>query len=286
MKNPAFFLEYGDMSDASSLWRVINRYRPDYIYNAAAMSHVRVSFDVPEYTVDVTGNGVLRLLNVAREVCPEARIVQFSSSEMFGDNPEVPQHELTRLQPASPYACAKTFAHHICNNYRESYGMHIICPILFNNESPRRGETFVTRKITQAAAKIKLGQQHRLKLGNLGARRDWGYSREYMELVIELAELDKNLHPPGDYVLATGESRSVEEFLDEVFRLADLNIKDHVEIDQRLFRPHEVPHLEGDNSKLKRTLGKVPQVTMKELAGIMFEADLKATCDGTWCGDI
>ena len=174
--HPNFVLEYGNMIDSYSIWKLLNKYKPDEIYNLAAMSHVRVSFDVPEETLETIGMGTLKLLNAAKELVPNARIYQASSSEMFGDNPEAPQNEKTRFMPASPYACAKVYAHHLCRNYREAYDMHISCGILYNHESEKRGETFVTRKITQAAARIKLGKQEILELGNLDAKRDWGYA--------------------------------------------------------------------------------------------------------------
>jgi GDPmannose 4,6-dehydratase len=271
LANPRFSLEYGDLCDSYSLMSIFERHRPDYVYNAGAMSHVRVSFEIPENTIDVVGTGVLRLLNAVRQTCPDARVVQFSSSEMFGDNPVYPQHEETRLSPASPYACAKVLAHNLCRNYRESYGLHVVCPIMFNCESPRRGETFVTRKITQAAARIKLGKQEKLFLGNLEAKRDWGYAKEYMQVVIRLLELER---PPDDYVIGTGETHSVQEFLDEVFSLAGLDVSKHVGTDPRLFRPHEVPHLEADATKVRRLLDWTPSYTMRDLARLMFESDL------------
>ena len=211
------------------------------------------------------------MLEAVRNVCPKAKFYQASSSEMYGDNPEWPQNEDTSLMPASPYACAKVFAHNICRNYRKSYKMHISSGILFNHESPRRGETFVTRKITRAAARIKLGLQEKLYLGNLEAKRDWGFAGDYVEAMWLMLQQDS----PDDYVIATGETHTVKEFLNEVFKCAGLNVDRHVEIDQRLFRPHEVPLLLGDSSKAKEKLGWEPKIKFKELAKLMFEEDLK-----------
>ena len=266
-----FYLHYGNMNDSGCLHRILLEHQPDEIYNLAAQSHVRVSFETPEETAEVVALGTLRLLEAVRNVCPNARVYQASSSEMFGDNPEYPQSEQTALQPASPYACAKVFAHNLCRNYRESYGMHISSGILFNHESPRRGETFVTRKITMAAAKIKLGLQEKLYLGNLDAKRDWGFAGDYVEAMWMMLQHDS----PDDYVVATGETYTVREFLQEVFDYAGLDTEEYVEIDERLFRPHEVPLLLGDPSKAKKKLGWEPKVKFKELAKMMFDADLK-----------
>jgi len=269
--NPRFWMEWGNMTDSHSLWRVLTKWKPDEVYNLAAQSHVRVSFDVPEETLDVVAMGTMKLLNVCKEIVPEARIYQASSSEMYGDNPETPQNEETRMTPASPYACAKLFAHNLCRNYREGYGMHISCGILFNHESERRGETFVTRKITQAAAKIKLGKQEILELGNLGAKRDWGHASDYVYGMWLMLQQDK----PDDYVLATGETHTVKEFLDEVFAHAGLDVDKHVRINPKYFRPHEVPLLLGDPTKAKTKLGWEPKIKFKELAKLMYEADLE-----------
>jgi len=266
-----FYLQYGNMNDSGCLHRVLLEHQPDEIYNLAAQSHVRVSFETPEETAEIVAMGTLRLLEAARNVCPNARIYQASSSEMFGDNPENPQSETTRLMPASPYACAKVFAHNICRNYREGYGMHISSGILFNHESPRRGETFVTRKITMAAAKIKLGFQEKLYLGNLDAKRDWGFAGDYVEAMWLMLQQDK----PDDYVIATGETHTVREFLQVVFDHAGLDVEKYVEIDERLFRPHEVPLLLGDPSKAEKQLNWIPQVKFKKLAAMMLEEDLK-----------
>lgn len=270
-ENNNFILEYGNLNDSGCLHRLLLKYQPDEIYNLAAQSHVRVSFETPEETADFVAIGVLRLFEAARNVCPNAKIYQASSSEMFGDNPAFPQNEETRLLPASPYACSKVFAHNLCRNYRESYGMHISSGILFNHESPRRGETFVTRKITMAAAKIKLGLQEKLYLGNLDAKRDWGFAGDYVEAMWLMMQQDA----PDDYVIATGETHTVKEFLEVVFKHAELDVGKHVEIDQRLFRPHEVPLLLGDYSKAKNVLNWEPKTKFKELAIMMFEEDLK-----------
>ncbi len=268
--NSNFVLEYGNMNDSGSLHRLLLKHKPDEIYNLAAQSHVRVSFETPQETSDFVAMGTLRLLEAMRNVCPGARFYQASSSEMFGDNPENPQRETTRLMPASPYACAKVFAHNICRNYRESYKMHISSGILFNHESPRRGETFVTRKITMAAARIKLGQQEKLYLGNLEAKRDWGFAGDYVEAMWLMLQQEV----PDDYVIATGETYSVREFLNLVFEYAGLDVKTCVEFDKRLLRPHEVPLLLGDPSKAKKNLNWIPKTKLKELAIMMYESDL------------
>ena len=270
-ENPNFVLEYGNMNDSGSLHRLLLTHKPDEIYNLAAQSHVRVSFETPQETADFVAMGTLRLLEAMRNTCPQAKFYQASSSEMFGDNPEFPQNELTRLMPASPYACAKVFAHNICRNYRESYGMHISSGILFNHESPRRGETFVTRKITTAAAKIKLGLQDKLFLGNLEAKRDWGYAGDYVKAMWLMLQQET----PDDYVISTGVTYSVQQFLQKTFQIAGLNIEDHVEIDPRLFRPHEVPLLLGDASKASEKLGWKPETSFDELVLMMYKSDLE-----------
>jgi GDPmannose 4,6-dehydratase len=266
-----FTLEYFDLNDSSCMYSLLIKYQPDEFYNLAAQSHVRVSFDIPENTVDGVAIGPMRILNAIRHVSPHTKFYQASSSEMFGDNPEVPQSETTILQPASPYACAKVFAHHLIRNYRESYKLKLCSGILFNHESPRRGETFVTRKITLAAARIKLGLQDKLFLGNLDAKRDWGYAKDYVEAMWLMLQQDE----PDDYVVATGETHTVREFLEEVFNHAELDVEKYVEIDERLFRPHEVPLLLGDPSKAREHLNWEPKTKFKELAKIMFEEDLK-----------
>ena len=267
--NENFILEYFDLNDSSCMWSLFLKYKPDEIYNLAAQSHVRVSFDVPINTVDGVAMGTLRLLEAMRHVVPNARFYQASSSEMFGDNPNYPFNEDSTLMPASPYACAKVFAHNLIRNYRESYGLHVSSGILFNHESPRRGETFVTRKITLAAARIKLGLQKKLYLGNLAAHRDWGFAGDYVKMMWLMLQQPT----PDDYVISTGETHTVEEFLYQVFDAADLDPKEHVEIDERLFRPHEVPYLLGDSTKAKEKLGWVPETKFKELAELMYNSD-------------
>lgn len=267
-----FELVYGNMIDSGNIHRILMEHRPDEIYNLAAQSHVRVSFDTPEETSKIVAMGTLRLLEAVRNVCPEAKVYQASSSEMYGDNPNYPFDESSRLAPASPYACAKVFAHNLIRNYRESYGLHASSGILFNHESPRRGETFVTRKITMAAANIKLGNQDKLYLGNLDAKRDWGFAGDYVEAMWLMLQQEK----PDDYVIATGETHTVREFLEVVFEQAGLDIDKHVEISERLFRPHEVPLLLGNAEKAKKQLGWEPKVKFKELARMMYDEDLKA----------
>jgi GDPmannose 4,6-dehydratase len=257
---------------------VIKEVRPDEIYNLGAQSHVRVSFDVPEYTVNTVALGTLRLLEAVRELGAACRFYQASSSEMFGASPP-PQNEDTLLRPRSPYACAKVFAHQICQNYRDAYGLFICSGILFNHESPRRGIPFVTRKITRAAARIKHGLEQKLFLGNLDAKRDWGFAGDYVEAMWLMLQQDK----PDDYVIATGESHSVREVLDVAFGALDLDWKRFVEIDPRYFRPTEVDHLCGDASKARRVLGWKPKVHFRELIEMMVradEADVRATLAG------
>ena len=269
-ENPNLILEYGNLNDSGCIHRLLLKYKPDEIYNLAAQSHVSVSFDAPEEAVEYIAMGTLRLLEAVRNVCPHSKFYQASSSEMYGDNPENPQNEKTRLMPASPYACAKVFAHNLCRNYRESYNMFISCVILFNHESPRRGETFVTRKIARAAARIKLGLQDKLYLGNLDAKRDWGYAGDYVEAMWLMLQQEN----PDDYVVATNETHTVREFLEEVFAHAGLNVDECVEIDERLFRPHEVPLLLGDYSKAKECLNWEPKIKFKDLAKMMYEEEL------------
>jgi GDPmannose 4,6-dehydratase len=263
-------LVYGDLDDASSLNRVLRTVKPDEIYNLGAQSHVRVSFDVPEYTASTVALGTLRLLEAIRESGLEkaVRFYQASSSEMFG-GAAPPQSEATPFEPRSPYACAKVFAHQLCQNYREAYGMFIACGILFNHESPRRGIPFVTRKITRAAARIRHGLDKKLYLGNLDAKRDWGFAGDYVEAMWLMLQQDK----PDDYVVATGESHTVREVLDISFGALDLDWKKHVEIDPRYFRPTEVDHLHGDASKARRVLGWQPKVSFKQLIEMMVRAD-------------
>jgi GDPmannose 4,6-dehydratase len=264
-------LVYGDLNDASSLNKLIRTIQPDEIYNLGAQSHVRVSFDIPEYTAEVTGLGTIRLLEAIRESGVNTKFYQASSSEMFGKVLEVPQRETTPFYPRSPYGAAKVYGHWITVNYREAYGLFACSGILFNHESPRRGETFVTRKITKAAARIKLGLQQDLFLGNLEAKRDWGFAGDYVEAMWLMLQQPA----PDDYVIATGETHTVKEFLDVVFGHVGLDWKRHVKIDPRYYRPTEVDLLIGDASHAKKTLGWEPKVRFKELAVMMVEADLR-----------
>jgi GDPmannose 4,6-dehydratase len=268
-----FFLHYGDLTDAVQMVKLLYELKPDEIYNLGAQSHVRVSFDVPEYTGDVDGLGTLRILESVREagLIKNVRFYQASSSEMFGKVQEAPQTERTPFWPRSPYACAKVFAYWLTVNYRESYHLHASNGILFNHESPRRGETFVTRKITRAAARIKLGLQKSLYMGNLDAKRDWGFAKEYVEMMWLMLQQDE----PGDYVVATGETHSVREFCAEAFGLLGLDWEQYVQFDARYERPSEVDLLIGDPAKAKRVLGWEPKVRFKDLVRIMVEADLK-----------
>ena len=270
-KGAKITLHHGDLSDPSSLIKILGEAQPDEIYNLAAQSHVRVSFDIPEFTGDVTGIGTVRLLDAMRQVTPKARFYQASSSEMYGLVQEVPQKETTPFYPRSPYAVAKLYSHWITVNYRESYGLHASSGILFNHESPRRGETFVTRKITRAVARIKAGLQEKLFLGNLESKRDWGYAPEYVEAMWRMLQQDK----PDDYVVATGETHTVQEFLEVAFTRAGLDPKKYVVFDERYLRPAEVDLLIGDASKAKKRLGWEPKVKFKQLAEIIVDADIK-----------
>src|SRR6185369_8066576 len=263
------FLHYGDLSDASALARLIGKIQPEEIYNLAAQSHVRVSFDSPEYTTDITATGTVRLVEAIRETGIKPRFYQASSSEMFGKVQQVPQTEETPFYPRSPYGCAKVFSYWITVNYRESYGLHASNGILFNHESPRRGETFVTRKITRAVAHIQAGLQQKLYLGNLDAKRDWGYAKEFVEAMWLMLQQDK----PDDYVIATNETHSVREFLEAAFAYVNLDWRDYVELDPKYLRPAEVDLLIGDASKARRELGWNPRVTFKELVRLMVDAD-------------
>jgi GDPmannose 4,6-dehydratase len=268
------YTHYGDLSDPVSLTKLLYELRPDEIYHLGAQSHVRVSFDIPEYTFDVTGAGTLRLLEAIREAGVETRFYQASSSEMFGAAP-APQSEATPFHPRSPYAVAKVAAYWAAVNYREAYGMFVANGILFNHESPRRGETFVTRKVTRAVARIKAGLQDRLYLGNLDAKRDWGYAPDYVEAMWLMQQADD----PDDYVVATGETHSVREFAEMAFAHAGLDWERHVEIDARYFRPSEVDVLLGDASKARDQLGWKPTVHFDELVRIMVDADVAALED-------
>ncbi len=266
------FLHYGDLADSVRLVKLLYELAPDEVYNLAAQSHVRVSFDIPEYTGDVVALGAIRILDAIREagLVKRVRFYQASSSEMFGKVHEIPQKETTPFWPRSPYGCAKVYAHWATVNYRESYNLHASSGILFNHESPRRGETFVTRKITRAATRIKIGLQEKLFLGNLDAERDWGYAKEYVEVMWRMLQEDE----PGDYVCATGETHSVKEFVQTAFSLLDMDWKEFVDYDERYERPAEVDMLVGDSSKLRDKLGCEPKVKFPELVKIMVDADL------------
>jgi GDPmannose 4,6-dehydratase len=263
------FLHYGDLTDGMGLREILTRVQPNEVYNLGAQSHVRVSFDEPVYTVESDALGTINLLEAIRDTRLAIRFYQASSSEMYGKVVETPQRETTPFYPRSPYACAKLYSHWQTVNYREAYGMFCCSGILFNHESPRRGETFVTRKITRAATRIKEGLQEKLYLGNLDARRDWGFAGDYVEAMWMMLQQEK----PDDYVIATGETHSVSEFLEEVFGRLNLDIKKHVLTDPRYFRPSEVDLLLGDASKAKRVLNWEPKIAFKELARMMTEAD-------------
>ena len=265
-------LLYGDMNDGISLNRIVREVQPDEVFNLAGQSHVRVSFEMPEHTADVDAVGALRLLEAIREAKPDAKFYQASSSELFGNTALSPQNEETPFRPRSPYAVSKLFAYWMTVNYREAYGMFAVNGILSNHESPRRGETFVTRKITLGAARIKLGLQQKLVLGNLDARRDWGYARDYMEAVWLMLQQEK----PDDYVIATGESHSVRDCLDEAFGYVGLDWRQFVETDARYLRPSEVNSVVADASKARRLLGWQPRTTFRELIRMMVDADLAA----------
>ncbi|MGO9452811.1 MAG: GDP-mannose 4,6-dehydratase [Candidatus Binataceae bacterium] len=268
-------LHYGDLGDGTGLRRIVEQVRPDEVYNLAAQSHVRISFDQPEYTADVVGLGTLRLLEVLRDHNMRhrraARFYQAGSSEMFGKVAEIPQRETTPFHPRSPYACAKVYGHMQTVNYREAYGLFACNGILFNHESPRRGENFVTRKITRSATRIKLGLQQKVALGNLDSLRDWGFAGDYVEAMWMMLQQDA----PDDYIVATGENHSVHEFLETVFDYLKMDWQKYVEIDQRLFRPAEVDLLIGDASKARRVLGWRPRMDFKSLVTTMVDADLE-----------
>jgi GDPmannose 4,6-dehydratase len=270
--NPRLKLIYGDLNDASSLNKIIRTVQPDEIYNLGAQSHVRVSFDIPEYTAEVTGLGTVRLLEAIRESGLRPKFYQASSSEMFGKVQETPQREMTPFYPRSPYGAAKVYAYWITVNYREAYELFACNGILFNHESPRRGETFVSRKITRAAARIKLGVQKALYLGNLDAKRDWGYAGDYVHAMWLMLQQDH----PDDYVIATGDTHTVRELLNLAFGHCDLDWQDYVKIDSRYYRPTEVDLLVGDATKAKKKLGWQPKVCFRELIAMMVDADLVA----------
>jgi GDPmannose 4,6-dehydratase len=270
LNNPNCILENGDLTDNASLWRIIQKYQPDEFYNLAAQSHVGASFSSPESTTDINAVGVLNCLEAIRNINPNIKFYQASTSEMFGDNINAPQSEQTPLSPVSPYACAKVFAHNLVINYRKAYGLFACSGILFNHESERRGEQFVTRKITKAAARIKLGIQKELRLGNLDARRDWGYAKEYVEAMWLM--LQKQI--PDDYVIGTGQTHTIREFIDCISEIAGYNLMDYVIIDDSFKRPSEVPLLQANPAKARNILGWSPKVDIKQLARIMYENDL------------
>ncbi|MEW5802923.1 MAG: GDP-mannose 4,6-dehydratase [bacterium] len=280
-KQSRLFLHFGDLSVSGHLTELIYSIKPDEIYHLGAQSHVKVSFEMPEYTGDITGIGAIRLLEAIRKSGVKTRFYQASSSEMYGGAP-APQNEKTPFDPKSPYAAAKVYAYWVTKNYREAYGLFACNGILFNHESPRRGETFVTRKITRAAARIKLGLQKKLYLGNLNSRRDWGYAPEYVEAMWMMLQKDN----PDDFVIGTGESHTVEEFVRESFSYLGLDWKKYVEIDHRYFRPTEVEFLLADPLKAKKVLGWEPKVTFKELAHIMTDADVHALSEVKQCQDV
>src|SRR5215471_14515717 len=275
LERTRLFLHYGDLTEGSSLVRLLDKLQPEEIYNLGAQSHVRVSFDNPEYSTEVNATGTVRLLEAIRESGIKPRFYQASSSEMYGKVREVPQNEETPFYPRSPYAASKVYAFWITVNYREAYGLHATNGILFNHESPRRGESFVTRKITRAVAHILAGQQDKLYLGNLDAKRDWGYAKEYVDAMWLMLQQEK----PDDYVIATGETHSVREFLDEAFGHVGLDWKKYVAMDERYLRPSEVDLLLGDASKAKRQLGWAPKTKFRDLVKLMVDADVQLLKD-------
>ncbi len=274
-KGARLFLHYGDLSDANSLAATLRKVAPDEVYHLGAQSHVRVSFDLPIHTVDIDALGAVKLLEAVREQQQhsgrQVRYYQASSSEMYGGVREVPQTETTPFNPRSPYACAKVFAHSITVNYREAYGLHASCGIMFNHESERRGETFVTRKITRAAGRIKLGLQEKLYLGNLEAKRDWGYAPDYVEAMWLMLQQDE----PDDYVIASGRMISVRQFAELVFAHVDLDAAEFIEIDPRYYRPTEVDQLQGDAAKARQRLGWKARTSVEDMARIMVNHDLE-----------
>lgn len=272
-KHPCFEMKYWELNDGGSLYRIIDQNQPEEFYNLAAQSHVRVSFDIPESTVDAVAMGPLRILEAIRNNYREVKFYQASSSEMYGDAPcpETGYKEDSKMMPASPYACAKLFAHNLVRNYRQSYKIHASSGILFNHESPRRGETFVTRKITRAAARIKLQLDSEFELGNLDAKRDWGHAKDYVEAMWLMLQQDFS----NDYVIATGETTTVRKFMELVFGFAGLDPYDYLKINERLFRPHEVPYLLGNCKKAKQDLGWSPKYNLKQLAEEMYLSDLE-----------
>lgn len=270
-KHAEFHLHYGDLADSSALARLVREIQPDEVYNLAAQSHVKVSFEMPEFTADITGTGVVRLLEAIRMNSASTRFYQASSSEMFGASPP-PQNENTPFHPRSPYSCAKAFAHTLCVNYRESYDMFAVSGILFNHESPRRGETFVTRKITRAVAMIKASKQDVLYLGNLDAKRDWGYAGDYVEAMWLMLQKDE----PKDYVIGTGQAHSVRDFCQAAFGHVGLDWQDYVRYDKRYERPAEVDYLLGDPTLAREELGWEPKVSFDKLVAMMVDSDIAA----------
>jgi GDPmannose 4,6-dehydratase len=271
LDNKNLILENGDLTDAPSLWRVIKDYKPDEFYNLAAQSHVGASFTSPESTLEINATGVLNCLEVIRTLKPDIKFYQASTSEMFGDNTNAPQNEETVLSPVSPYACAKVYAHNLLINYRKAYNLFACSGILFNHESPRRGEQFVTRKITKAAVRIKLGLQKELRLGNLDAKRDWGYAKEYVEGMWLMMQH----HTPDDYVLGTGKTHTISDFISCISDISGYNLMEYVIVDEKYKRPSEVPLLLADASKAKRVLGWEPKTDLKQLASLMYNSDLE-----------
>ena len=269
--NQSLFLHYGDLSDSSSLGRVIEKIVPDEIYNLGAQSHVKVSFDIPEYSSDIDAIGTCRILDAIRDTRINTKFYQASSSEMFGKVQTIPQSETTPFYPCSPYACAKLYSHWLTVNYRESYGIFACSGILFNHESPRRGQTFVTRKITYGLAQILAKKSQKIYLGNLDAKRDWGYAGDYVEAMWLMLQQDQ----PDDYVIATGETYSVRDFLTEAFGYVGLDWQNYIEIDQKYFRPSEVDLFVGDPSKAKQKLGWEPKIKFKDLVKMMVDADIE-----------
>jgi GDPmannose 4,6-dehydratase len=271
LNNKNFILENGDLTDSSSIWRIIQQYKPDEFYNLGAQSHVGASFTSPESTFSINATGVLNCLEAIRSINPEIKFYQASTSEMFGDNINAPQSETTNFSPVSPYACGKLAAHSLVVNYRKAYGLFACSGILFNHESERRGEQFVTRKITKAAARIKLGLQQELRLGNLDAKRDWGYAKEYVDAMWMM--MQHNI--PDDYVIGTGKTHTIREFISCVSEIAGYNLLDHVIVDEKFKRPSEVPLLQANPAKAKNILGWSPKIDLKELAEIMYNSDLE-----------
>jgi GDPmannose 4,6-dehydratase len=270
LDNKNFIIKYGDLTDSASIWRLIEQYKPDEFYNLAAQSHVGISFENPISTVQINTTGVLNCLEAIRVINPTTKFYQASTSEMFGDNSFAPQNEQTRLSPVSPYACSKVAAHNFVINYRKAYGLFACSGILFNHESERRGEQFVTRKITKAAARIKLGLQKELRLGNLDAKRDWGYAKEYVEIMWKMLQHDI----PDDYVIGTGKTYTIKDFICCVSEVAGYDLMDYIVIDEKFKRPSEVPLLQANAAKAKNILGWNPKTDLKELAKIMYNADL------------